>query len=66
MNWSIAKYSRWLDEHWSEQERLNMIRGAVENHVQLVRSQNKDNFASVYPLILKMLKKGIEVLDNKN
>ncbi len=60
MDWSVSKYSRWLDKHASEHERLNMLRGAVENHVNVVRSQQGSSFAPAYPVILDLLQKGIE------
>ncbi|CAK8697833.1 unnamed protein product [Clavelina lepadiformis] len=60
MDWSITKYSRWLDEHRSEKERLNMLRGAVENYVSSVRSRQGTKFASVYPLMVSLLQRGME------
>lgn len=58
MEWSLSRYSRWLDEHPSEKERLNMLHGTIENYVGVVRSGQKTEFASVYPVMVNLLQKG--------
>ncbi|XP_037078671.1 conserved oligomeric Golgi complex subunit 5-like, partial [Pollicipes pollicipes] len=38
-SWSVSRYSAWLDEHRSERERLQLLAGALDAHVQAVRAQ---------------------------
>uniref|UniRef100_H2YD78 Conserved oligomeric Golgi complex subunit 5 n=1 Tax=Ciona savignyi TaxID=51511 RepID=H2YD78_CIOSA len=60
MEWSVSRYSKWLDEHSSEKERLNMLRGALESYVNSVRSRQGTEFSDVYPIMVKLLQKGME------
>ncbi|XP_046839867.1 conserved oligomeric Golgi complex subunit 5-like [Xenia sp. Carnegie-2017] len=55
--WSLRYYNQWLDEHESENERLTLISVALETYVQSVRSRGEKEFASVYPILLKVLQK---------
>ncbi|XP_022604775.1 conserved oligomeric Golgi complex subunit 5 [Seriola dumerili] len=55
--WSIARYSQWLDDHPSERDRLTLIRGALEAYVQSVRSRQGKEFASIYPIMLQLLQR---------
>ncbi|XP_046728668.1 conserved oligomeric Golgi complex subunit 5 [Silurus meridionalis] len=55
--WSIARYSQWLDDHPSEKDRLVLIRGALEAYVQSVKARQGKNFAPVYPIMLQLLQK---------
>uniref|UniRef100_A0A8B9GNK2 Conserved oligomeric Golgi complex subunit 5 n=1 Tax=Astyanax mexicanus TaxID=7994 RepID=A0A8B9GNK2_ASTMX len=55
--WSVARYSQWLDDHPSEKDRLVLIRGALEAYVQSVRARQGKNFAPVYPVMLHLLQK---------
>ncbi|XP_071540441.1 conserved oligomeric Golgi complex subunit 5 [Panulirus ornatus] len=57
--WSVSRYSNWLDEHQDERERLQLVRGALEAYVAIVRSRHLTQFASVYPVMLKLLEKGM-------
>lgn len=61
MEWSLSRYSRWMDEHKNEKERLNMLRGAVENYVSSVRSKQGTEFADIYPFIINLLQKGMDM-----
>jgi len=60
MDWSVGRYSKWLDEHQTERERLNMLRGAIEAYVNQVRSKQSTEFAPVYPVLVKLLQQGME------
>ncbi|XP_066489534.1 conserved oligomeric Golgi complex subunit 5 [Tiliqua scincoides] len=60
--WTIARYSRWLDDHPSEKDRLILIRGAVEAYVQAVRSREGKEFAAVYPIMVQLLQKAMSTL----
>ncbi|KAM4712073.1 conserved oligomeric Golgi complex subunit 5 [Anableps anableps] len=55
--WSIARYSQWLDDHPSERDRLALIRGALEAYVQLVRARQGKEFAPMYPIMLQLLQR---------
>ncbi|XP_015265030.1 PREDICTED: conserved oligomeric Golgi complex subunit 5 [Gekko japonicus] len=60
--WTVARYSRWLDDHPSEKDRLILIRGALEAYVQSVRSREGKEFAPVYPIMVQLLQKATSVL----
>ncbi|XP_023694125.1 conserved oligomeric Golgi complex subunit 5 [Paramormyrops kingsleyae] len=55
--WSIARYSQWLDDHPSEKDRVTLIRAALEAYVQEVRARQGKEFAPVYPIMLQLLQK---------
>ncbi|XP_041832783.1 conserved oligomeric Golgi complex subunit 5 isoform X2 [Melanotaenia boesemani] len=55
--WSIARYSQWLDDHPSERDRLSLFRGALEAYVQSVRARQGKEFAPVYPIMLQLLQR---------
>jgi len=56
MGWSIHYYNEWLDKHQNETARLNILRGCIENHVNFVRSTNKDSFVPSYTILVKLIK----------
>ncbi|KAL3222578.1 hypothetical protein MRX96_028360 [Rhipicephalus microplus] len=58
-SWSRSRYSKWLDEHTSEKERLVLVRGAMESYVQTVRQRQGKEFASVYPIMKEILEKAM-------
>uniref|UniRef100_A0A8D0LD35 Component of oligomeric golgi complex 5 n=1 Tax=Sphenodon punctatus TaxID=8508 RepID=A0A8D0LD35_SPHPU len=60
--WSIARYSQWLDDHPSEKDRLILIRGALEAYVQSVRSREGKEFAPVYPIMVQLLQKATSTI----
>ncbi|CAL8405484.1 unnamed protein product [Arctogadus glacialis] len=55
--WSIARYSQWMDDHPSERDRLTLIRGALEAYVQSVRTRQGKEFAPIYPIMLQLLQR---------
>ncbi|KAG8577236.1 hypothetical protein GDO81_010109, partial [Engystomops pustulosus] len=57
--WSIARYSQWLDDHPSEKDRLVLIRGALEAYVQSVKAREGKEFAPVYPVMVQLLQKAM-------
>ncbi|CAF0814079.1 unnamed protein product [Didymodactylos carnosus] len=59
MGWSISRYCSWLDEHPNMSDRLAMIKGTLETYVQNVRNRQQKEFASVYPVMLNILERGI-------
>ncbi|XP_077120900.1 conserved oligomeric Golgi complex subunit 5 isoform X2 [Ranitomeya variabilis] len=60
--WSIARYSQWLDDHPSEKDRLVLIRGALEAYVQSVNAREGKEFAPVYPVMVQLLQKAMSSL----
>ncbi|XP_043213901.1 conserved oligomeric Golgi complex subunit 5-like isoform X1 [Amphibalanus amphitrite] len=61
-SWSVSRYSAWLDEHRAERERLQLLTGALDAHVQAVRAQGGTSFADVYPVMLELLQRGTAAL----
>ncbi|CAG5927075.1 unnamed protein product [Menidia menidia] len=59
--WSVARYSQWLDDHPSERDRLTLIRGALEAYVQSVRARQGKEFAPIYPVMLQLLQRASSV-----
>jgi hypothetical protein len=60
LNWSIARYSEWLDKHQSEKERLLVIKTCLESYVNLVKQKKEKQFATIYPLMFRLLEKGLQ------
>ncbi|XP_053572547.1 conserved oligomeric Golgi complex subunit 5 isoform X1 [Bombina bombina] len=60
--WSIARYSQWLDDHPSEKDRLLLIRGALEAYMQSVKAREGKEFAPVYPIMVEVLQKAMSSL----
>ncbi|XP_023932212.1 conserved oligomeric Golgi complex subunit 5 [Lingula anatina] len=59
-NWSISRYSQWLDDHPAEKERLALLKGTLESYVQTVRVREGKEFAAVYPVMLDLLQRGMQ------
>ncbi|XP_052781963.1 conserved oligomeric Golgi complex subunit 5-like isoform X1 [Mya arenaria] len=59
-DWSLSRYSQWLDDHPSEKDRLTFIKGCLEAYVQQVRSRHGKEFAAIYPIMLKILQNGLQ------
>lgn len=60
-SWPRSRYSKWLDEHPSEKDRLVLIRGAMEAYVQTVRQRQGKEFTPVYPVMKELLQKAMEL-----
>ena len=63
LDWSIGKYSEWLDKHPNEKERLMVVKNCLEAYVNQVRQKNEKKFASIYPLMLRLLEKGLQSIN---
>ncbi|KAH3880912.1 hypothetical protein DPMN_004834, partial [Dreissena polymorpha] len=61
-DWSLSRYSQWLDDHTSEKDRLTLIKGSLEAYVQQVKSRQGKEFASIYPVMLKILQSGLQTV----
>ncbi|KAK3767574.1 hypothetical protein RRG08_003835 [Elysia crispata] len=59
-DWSVSRYSQWLDDHPAETDRLKIIKGALESYARLVRQRQRKEYAPVYPIMLEMLQKGLQ------
>jgi len=65
MSWSLSRYTKWLDEHQSESDRLALIKNALETYVNQIRYQQGKAFADVYPILLELLQKGLQQLNTE-
>lgn len=61
LDWSVSKYSEWLDKHVVEKERLMVVKTCLEAYVNSVRQKNATKFATIYPLMVKLLDKSLSV-----
>ncbi|XP_048741093.2 conserved oligomeric Golgi complex subunit 5-like isoform X2 [Ostrea edulis] len=59
-DWSISRYSQWLEDHPSEKDRLTLIKGALEGYVNQMKSRQAKEFAKIYPIMLDLLQKGLQ------
>lgn len=59
-DWSLAHYSKWLDDHPSEADRLELIKGALESYVNSIRQRQDKEFAPIYPVMLKALQNAMQ------
>ncbi|KAK7476321.1 hypothetical protein BaRGS_00032439 [Batillaria attramentaria] len=59
-DWSVSRYSQWLDDHPEEADRLKFIKGALEAYAKLVRQRQSKEYAPVYPIMLELLQKGLQ------
>jgi len=60
--WSVVRYSKWLDEHPSEKERLSVIQSALESYVQSVKQRQGKEFAKEYAVMVQLLQKALASL----
>ena len=60
LNWPIARYSEWHDKHQNEKERLLAIKTCLEAYVSSVRQKKEKKFATIYPLMFRLLEKGLQ------
>ncbi len=60
LDWSPSKYSDWMDRHGTEKERVMVVKTCLEAYVNGVNQRGEKQFAEVYPLILKLLEKGLQ------
>lgn len=58
--WSLPKLSAWLDEHVSEEDRLDLVAGALQRYEHIVRQKNSVNYDPVYPVMSQFLETAIK------
>ncbi|XP_067934499.1 conserved oligomeric Golgi complex subunit 5-like isoform X2 [Watersipora subatra] len=59
-NWSLSRYTHWLENHPTENDRLVLIKGALEAYAKSVTAEGMTEYASVYPAMLQLLHKGLD------
>ena len=59
-NWTLSKYSDWLEKHTNERERLMVIKSCRESYVQAVKQRKEKTYATIYPLMFRILEKGLQ------
>ncbi|KAF6031066.1 COG5 [Bugula neritina] len=59
-NWSLSRYTHWLETHPSETDRLVLIKGALEAYVKSVSAKGGTEYSTVYPIMLELLNKGLK------
>lgn len=62
--WSLSRYSAWLEDHPGELERLQLLQGTLESYVAGTRARQEKSYAHPYPIMLKILEKGLNVQGN--
>ena len=60
LDWSITKYSDWLDKHSNEKDRILVVKTCLEAYVNLVRQRNEKKFTTIYPLMCRLLEKSLQ------
>jgi hypothetical protein len=65
LNWPINRYSEWLDKHQSEKERLMVIKSCLEAYVSMIKQKKEKSFATIYPLMLRLLEKGLQAVSQQ-
>jgi hypothetical protein len=58
-NWSVSRFSQWLDSHPLERERLDLMGGALQRYQHTVRQRGETSFHAVYPIMLTLLERGM-------
>lgn len=64
--WSISRYSQWLDEHPQENARLTFLQGTLDAYARDVKQQKRKEYATVYPIMVQLLKKGLHQTSSIN
>jgi hypothetical protein len=58
--WTEKAYSDWMDQQTVEKDRLAFIQATLDAYSKRVRGQMKSQYASVYPAMVSLLKRGLE------
>lgn len=62
LDWSVTKYSEWLEGHAGERERLLVVKTCLEAYVNTVTQKGEKQFATIYPLMIALLEKSLEAI----
>ena len=62
--WSISRYSAWLEEHTKENDRLQLIKGALESYAATTRLRREKSYVAPYPIMVKLLQAALDLHAN--
>ena len=57
--WSTSRYSRWLEDHKEETDRLQLIKGALESYAAGTRIRREKSYVAPYPIMVKVLQEAL-------
>ena len=57
--WSISRYSRWLEDHKDENDRLQLIKGALESYAAGTRLRREKSYVAPYPIMIQLLQEAL-------
>ncbi|ESO02463.1 hypothetical protein HELRODRAFT_188714 [Helobdella robusta] len=60
--WNCSRYSKWLDDHPNEKDRLHFIRGSLESYALSITNRGGKEFVAIYPYMIELLQKGLTSL----
>lgn len=60
LGWTVQQLSAWLDRHPNEDQRLDLVAGALQRYETIVRHTNSKNFDPVYPIMSELLAKAVK------
>ena len=63
--WSISRYSRWLEDHIEENDRLQLIKGALESYAAGTKLRREKSYAAPYPIMVKLLQDALDFYSKK-
>ena len=58
--WSISRYSNWLEDHPEENERLQLIQGALESYAAGTKMRREKSYVAPYPTMVQILQAALE------
>ncbi|CAI8014355.1 Conserved oligomeric Golgi complex subunit 5 [Geodia barretti] len=59
--WTEKAYSDWMDKQTIERDRLAFIQATLDAYSKRKRGQARSQYAEVYPVMVSLLKRGLEV-----
>ena len=59
--WSISRYSAWLEDHIEENDRLQLIQGALESYAAGTRIRREKSYVAPYPAMVQILQKAQDI-----
>lgn len=65
VDWTIAAYSEWLDNHPDETSRLELLSGALQKYRKTICDQGLSTFDDIYPVIKSLLENATQYLLTK-
>ena len=65
VDWTVAAYLEWLDNHTDETDRLELLSGALQKYRKAICDQGLSSFDDLYPIIKSLLDNARQFLSNK-